>query len=272
MWWFGSLLLGYYRSHWLLHRWARQRGLRLRGFEIHHVEAGSPLGETGKACSVFLARLQSADGRVITGWVLCGGWPLKPMSELIKAEEAEQHRVERHGFQVIVMAKKNETHVDREPLAVSPATQADVPLILDLIRGLADYEKLSGQMVATEALLREHLFGPRPMAEVRIARLGDKPAGFALFFHNFSTFLGRPGIYLEDVFVYPEYRGRGIGKALLREVARVAAERNCGRLEWSVLDWNEPAIRFYESLGAKPMSQWTIYRMTDEAIKKLADP
>ena len=154
---------------------------------------------------------------------------------------------------------------------VLPATAADVPLILDLIRGIAEYEKLLHEVVATEELLREHLFGHRPAAEVLIARIGGQPIGFALYFHNFSTFLGRPGIYLEDIFVRPEFRGRGVGRALLKEVARVAAARNCGRLEWSVLDWNEPAIRFYESLGAKPMSEWTVYRMTADAIAKLAD-
>jgi GNAT superfamily N-acetyltransferase len=154
---------------------------------------------------------------------------------------------------------------------ISPATETDIPIILSLIRGLAEYEKLSHEVVATEALLLEHLFGPRPVAEVRIARLDETVAGFALYFHNFSTFLGRPGIYLEDIFVRPEFRGRGVGRALLKEVARVAAERKCGRLEWSVLDWNEPAIKFYQSLGAKPMSEWTIYRMTGDAIRKLAE-
>jgi GNAT superfamily N-acetyltransferase len=156
-------------------------------------------------------------------------------------------------------------------LRISPATASDVPVILDLIRGLAEYEKLSHEVVASEELLRRHLFGPQRAAEVRIALLNGSPAGFALFFHNFSTFLGRPGIYLEDIFVRPEYRGKGIGKALLKEVARIAAERDCGRLEWSVLDWNEPAIRFYESLGARAMSQWTVYRMTADAIRKLAE-
>lgn len=160
---------------------------------------------------------------------------------------------------------------DSDQVRISPATEADVPIILELIRGLAEYEKLSHEVVATEQLLREHLFGPRPVAETRIAYLDQTAVGFALFFHNFSTFLGRPGIYLEDIFVRPQHRGKGIGKALLKEVARVAAERKCGRLEWSVLDWNEPAIRFYQSLGAKPMSQWTIYRMTGDAIRKLAD-
>ncbi|HZK82799.1 MAG TPA: GNAT family N-acetyltransferase [Humisphaera sp.] len=158
-----------------------------------------------------------------------------------------------------------------ENLSILPATSTDVPLILELIRGIAEYEKLSHEVVATEALLREHLFGPRPMAEVRIARVGDKAVGFALFFHNFSTFLGRPGLYLEDLFVRPEFRGQGIGKALLTEVGKIAAERKCGRFEWSVLDWNDPAIKFYESLGAKPMSEWTIYRMTEDTIQKLTN-
>lgn len=154
---------------------------------------------------------------------------------------------------------------------IVPAVEGDVPAILDLIRGIAEYEKLSHEVVATESLLREHLFGANTRAEVRIARVGEQMVGFALFFHNFSTFLGRPGIYLEDLFVRPEFRGRGIGKALLKEVAKIAAARNCGRLEWSVLDWNEPAIQFYQSLGARPMSEWTTYRMTEETIWKLAE-
>ena len=158
-----------------------------------------------------------------------------------------------------------------DDIQICPATVADVRIILDLIRGLAEYEKLSHEVVASEELLREHLFGPKPAAEVRIAWWGNDAVGFALYFHNFSTFLSRPGIYLEDIFVRPEYRGRGIGKALLKEVARVAAERKCGRLEWSVLDWNELAIKFHQSLGAKPMSEWTIYRMTGNAIEKLAE-
>ncbi|MDB5289387.1 MAG: family N-acetyltransferase [Phycisphaerales bacterium] len=156
-------------------------------------------------------------------------------------------------------------------LVIRPATSDDVPLILSLIRGLAEYEKLSHEVVTTEDLLREHLFGPRPAAEVLIAHLSGEAAGFALYFQNFSTFLGRPGIYLEDIYVRPEMRGKGVGKALLREVARVAARRNCGRLEWSVLDWNEPAIKFYKSLGAVPMDQWTVHRVTGDALRKLAE-
>jgi GNAT superfamily N-acetyltransferase len=153
---------------------------------------------------------------------------------------------------------------------IAPATEADVPLILALIRGIADYEELSHEVVVTEALVREHLFGPKPAAEVLIARMDDRPVGFALYFTNFSTFLGKPGIYLEDLFVLPDCRGQGIGKALLTQVARIAAERKCGRLEWSVLDWNESAIQFYKSLGAKPMSEWTVFRMTEEVIAALA--
>jgi GNAT superfamily N-acetyltransferase len=155
-------------------------------------------------------------------------------------------------------------------IGIRPAAAADIPAILGFIRELADYEKLSHEVVATEALLHEHLFGRRPMAEVQIAALDDKPVGFALYFHNFSTFLGRPGIYLEDLYVQPAVRGKGVGTALLRTVARIAVDRECGRLEWSVLDWNEPSIRFYENLGATPMSDWTIYRVTGPALKNLA--
>ena len=153
---------------------------------------------------------------------------------------------------------------------VRPAGQADVPLVLAMIRELAEYERLPHEAVATEELLREHLFGERPAADVLIAALDGQPVGFALFFQTFSTFLGRPGIYLEDVFVRPEFRGRGVGRALLRQVARRAVERNCGRLEWSVLDWNEPAIGFYKKLGAVPMSEWTTFRVTGSALEKLA--
>ncbi|MDB5172361.1 MAG: putative acetyltransferase protein [Phycisphaerales bacterium] len=156
-------------------------------------------------------------------------------------------------------------------LLIRPATSEDVPLILDLIRGIAEYEKLSHEVVATEDLLREHLFGPRPAAEVLLAYVDGNSVGFALYFPNFSTFLGRPGVYLEDLYVRPEMRGKGVGKALLREVARVAARRNGGRLEWSVLDWNEPAIKFYKSLGAVPMDEWTVHRVTGDALRKLAD-
>ena len=155
-------------------------------------------------------------------------------------------------------------------LEIAAATRADVPLILSFIRDLAEYEKLLDKVVATEATLADQLFGARPGAEVLIARVSGEPAGFALFFHNFSTFLGRRGLYLEDLFVRPQHRGRGIGRALLAALARLAEERGCGRLEWAVLDWNAPAIRFYESLGAEPMSDWTVYRLAGEALRALA--
>jgi GNAT superfamily N-acetyltransferase len=155
-------------------------------------------------------------------------------------------------------------------LEIRAATGDDVPLLLSLIRELADYERLSHEVVATEALLRESLFGERRVAEALLGYLGDEPAGFALFFHNFSTFLGRPGIYLEDLYVRPGFRGAGMGRALLVHLAGLARERNCGRLEWSVLDWNEPAIGFYERIGASPVSGWTVYRVTGEALEDLA--
>jgi GNAT superfamily N-acetyltransferase len=154
---------------------------------------------------------------------------------------------------------------------IRPASEADAPLILSFIKELAEYEQLLDQVVATEETIREQLFGARPVAEVIIGHLDDAPAGFALFFHNFSTFLGKPGIYLEDLYVRPEFRGRGIGRALLAHLALVARERGCGRLEWAVLDWNEDAIRFYKSLGAVAMSEWTVFRVTGEALDSLAD-
>ncbi len=146
-----------------------------------------------------------------------------------------------------------------------------MPLILSFINELAEYERLSHEVVATEEALRAHLFGERPMAEVVIGQDGENPAGFALFFHSFSTFLGRPGIYLEDLYVRPEFRGRRIGRALLVHLARLAKERGCGRLEWSVLDWNEPAIGFYRDLGASPVGGWTVYRVSGEALEGLAE-
>jgi GNAT superfamily N-acetyltransferase len=152
---------------------------------------------------------------------------------------------------------------------IRPATVEDVPAILKFIRALADYEKLSHQVTATEELLRHTLF-EKKSAEVLLASEGDVPVGFAVFFHNFSTFLGKPGIYLEDVFVLPEFRGRGYGKALMVYLARLACERDCGRFEWSVLDWNQPSIDFYRSIGANPLSEWIIQRMTGDVIKNLA--
>ncbi|MGQ0618433.1 MAG: GNAT family N-acetyltransferase [Panacagrimonas sp.] len=155
-------------------------------------------------------------------------------------------------------------------LTITSAQPGDVGQILDFIRGLAEYERLAHEVVATAEALRETLFGERPAAEVLIAYLDGRPAGFALFFSSYSTFLAQPGIYLEDLFVYPEWRGQGIGRALLVRVAQLAAERGCGRLEWSVLDWNEPALRFYARLGARPMSEWTTQRVTGEALRSLA--
>jgi GNAT superfamily N-acetyltransferase len=156
-------------------------------------------------------------------------------------------------------------------LTIRSATERDVPLILEMIKALADYEKMADEVVATEDGLHEALFGPRPGAEVVIAYGGADPAGFALFFHNFSTFVGRRGLYLEDLFVKPEWRGHGVGKALLTHLARLAVERGCGRFEWSVLDWNEPAIRFYESLGAVPLADWTIFRVAGASLAQLAE-
>ena len=150
------------------------------------------------------------------------------------------------------------------------ATEEDVPLILSFIRELAEYEKLSHEVVATEDVLRGSLFGERTGAEVVICNLDGSPAAFALFFHNFSTFLGRPGLYLEDLYVKPEMRDLGLGRALLVHLAGLARERGCGRMEWSVLDWNEPAIKLYRGIGAVPMDDWTVYRVTGEALKDLA--
>ncbi len=153
---------------------------------------------------------------------------------------------------------------------IRPAVAADVPLIRELIEGLATYEKLRHECHATDALLHEALFGARAYAEVVIAERDGSVAGFALFFHNFSTFLARPGIYLEDLFVQPAQRGHGVGKALLRHLASLAVTRGCGRLEWSVLDWNVDAIGFYETLGARPQDEWTVYRVTGDALTQLA--
>jgi len=155
-------------------------------------------------------------------------------------------------------------------LRIVGATEADVPVLLAFIRKLAEYEKLTDQVSATEEHVRAALFGPGRVAEALLAYLDDEPVAFAVFFHNFSTFLGRPGIYLEDLFVDPPHRGKGIGKALLIELARLAQARNCGRLEWAVLDWNESAIEFYRSLGAVPMDDWTVFRLTGDALARLA--
>ena len=153
---------------------------------------------------------------------------------------------------------------------IRPATQADVPVIARLIRALAEYERLGYEVVLDESALTEHLFGPRPYAETLLAEDAGQVVGFALFFPNYSTFLGQPGIYLEDLFVVPEARGRGHGKALLAALARLALERGYGRLQWSVLDWNEPSIEFYKGLGAMPMQDWTLYRIAGAPLKRLA--
>jgi ribosomal protein S18 acetylase RimI-like enzyme len=152
---------------------------------------------------------------------------------------------------------------------IEPATERDLPLILRLIRNLAEYEKLADAVVSTEDTLRDSLFVKRA-AEVVIGYAGGEPAGFALFFQTFSTFLGVPGMYLEDIFVEPRFRRQGLGEALLAHLAKLAVERGYGRLEWSVLDWNELAIGFYKKLGARPMDQWTIYRLTGDSLKQLA--
>ena len=154
---------------------------------------------------------------------------------------------------------------------IESATESDIPLILTFIKGLAEYEGLAHEVVATEKNLRDSLFGPRASAEVVIAYNAKEPVGFAVFFHNYSTFLGRTGLYLEDIFVLPEWRRRGLGRALMGHVARIAVTRDCGRLEWSVLDRNEPAIRFYRALGARPMDQWTTYSLTGDALERLGE-
>lgn len=155
-------------------------------------------------------------------------------------------------------------------LSIRSATRADLPLIAQFIRDLADYERLAHEVRFDEAVLGERLFGVRPYAEVLIGEVDGVAEGFALFFHNFSTFEGKPGIYLEDLFVRPEARGAGLGKAFLQRLAQLAVERDCARLEWWVLDWNEPALRFYKALGAKPMDDWTTYRVDGDALATLA--
>ena len=155
-------------------------------------------------------------------------------------------------------------------LTIQPATEADIPLVLMFIRGLAEYEHLSHLVTATEETLRDALFGARPGAEVLLAFEAQTPVGFAVFFHNFSTFLGRRGLWLEDIYIDPAFRRKGYGRALLLHVARIAHERGCGRFEWSALDWNTPAIDFYKGLGAVPLDDWTIFRATGAALEKMA--
>jgi GNAT superfamily N-acetyltransferase len=158
-----------------------------------------------------------------------------------------------------------------ETFTIRPATVSDVPIILELIRDLATYERAPNEVTATEQGLAEVLFGEKPASEVLLVFEKDRAVGFAVFFHNFSTWLGRPGLYLEDLFVRPKDRGKGYGRALLIELAKIARDRGCGRMEWAVLDWNEPAINFYRKLGAKPMDEWTVFRLTRDGIARLAD-
>jgi GNAT superfamily N-acetyltransferase len=155
-------------------------------------------------------------------------------------------------------------------IRIESVRERDVAPLLRLIKALAEYERLSGEVVATEALLREALFGAKPSAEAALAFVGVDAVGFAVWFCNFSTFVGRPGLYLEDIFVLPEYRGRGVGRALIRHLARLAVARGCGRMEWAVLDWNESAIQFYRHIGAQAMDGWTMYRLAGDGLKKLA--
>ena len=160
---------------------------------------------------------------------------------------------------------------DQQEFYIRSATRSDAPIILQLIRDLATYERAPDEVTATEDQLLRVLFGDKPAAEVRLVFESGTPVGFAVFFHNFSTWLGRPGLYLEDLFVKPEYRGKGYGRALLVDLAKIARSRGCGRMEWAVLDWNEPAIQFYRKLGAKPNDEWTVFRLTDSGISDLAD-
>ncbi|MDG3006349.1 GNAT family N-acetyltransferase [Paludisphaera mucosa] len=169
------------------------------------------------------------------------------------------------------MSQPDPSPLPKASFTIRPAVPGDTTTIANLIRELAIYEKLDQFAKATAADFHRNLFGPRPFAEVLIAEVGGQPVGLALFFHTFSTFRGQPGIYLEDLFVQPEHRGKGIGKALLGSLAKLARERGCGRLEWAVLDWNEPAIGFYKSLGAGPLDEWITYRIADEALDRLAN-
>jgi GNAT superfamily N-acetyltransferase len=161
-------------------------------------------------------------------------------------------------------------HLARMSPVIRSATVRDVPLIAQLIRELAEYERAPQEAIATEDGLREVLFGAEPAAHVLIAEANEQAVGFAIYFFNFSTWLGRPGLYLEDLFVRPQARGKGYGFALLRQLAQIASERGCGRMEWAVLDWNEPAIDFYKKLGAEPMDEWTVYRLRADGISRLA--
>lgn len=156
-----------------------------------------------------------------------------------------------------------------EKLTFRYASKEDIPLVLHFIKSIAEYEKMLDQVVNNEELIEEYLF-EKKVAEVFFAMVNDKEIGFALYFHNYSTFVGRAGLYLEDLFIYPEYRGKGYGKAMLKRLAQIALERNCGRLEWTCLNWNKPSIDFYLSLGAVPMSDWTVYRLSGDTLKEAA--
>ena len=174
-------------------------------------------------------------------------------------------------FASVRVARTISTRVKKpENFQIRPARVGDVPIILELIRDLATYERAPDEVTATEEQLVDVLFGEPPVAEVLLVFEGKSPVGFAVYFYNFSTWLGRPGLYLEDLFVKPEKRGKGYGRALLVELAKIARDRGCGRMEWAVLDWNEPAIKFYRALGAKPMYEWTVFRLTRDDIAKLA--
>lgn len=187
-----------------------------------------------------------------------------------KAQPAEK-KFHSARFRALLSAPLNAAPIaTHPPTTLRAATPADVPLILQLIRALAEYERAPDAVVATEELLREHLFGAAPAAHVLLASADGEPVGFALYFFNFSTWLGRPGLYLEDLFVLPEHRRSGHGRALLQRLGQIAHERGCGRMEWAVLDWNEPAIEFYRTLGASPLGDWTIFRLTEEGIANLA--
>ncbi len=161
--------------------------------------------------------------------------------------------------------------MEKEPdkIKIRVAEIEDASTILMLIKGIADYEKLSHTVINNKDMIKKYLFGEKKFAEVLIAEYDDVPVGFALFFHNYSTFVGKPGIYLEDLFVLPEMRGKGIGKILFLELVKIANERDCGRVEWSVLNWNKPAIDFYKSMGAVPMDEWTVYRLSEDKIAQL---
>ena len=177
-----------------------------------------------------------------------------------------------HGMERSPEQKRSSTNTAGAPgFSIRAARPADAELLVNLVRELAVYEKLEQHARAAPDDFRKHLFGPHAAAEAAVAEVEGEPAGFALWFSTFSTFRGQPGLYLEDIFVKPVYRGRGIGKGLLASVAKRAVERGCGRLEWSVLDWNTPAIGFYRSLGARPMDEWTVYRIDDEPLRRLAE-